>query len=259
MKSHKSMTLRQVGIYLGVSSLLTTTILIGDSCNQAWGLELPFLTQFQEVYTSLKSRISSYETEFNQALGQSYGEINAEITRQLNQAVDSTIGSLGIPDPLESGEKIKEVIRSQNPDMTQPNTNTQAENAELSWHGQYTLGQSQSILGVDGQRVQAQEADLTNNALSTSSTNADNAQSDIVTQDILKKMAIQNLQNVVISKAIHGETQKQTRALAAANVNLVDISKNISSQSRKEDAQSRAVAMQLLEAGAYNDAFWERQ
>ncbi|MHC5863580.1 MAG: hypothetical protein ACYTXM_43340, partial [Nostoc sp.] len=86
-------------------------------------------------------------------------------------------------------------------------------------------------LGVDGQQVQAQEADLTNNALSTSSTNADNAQSDIVTQDILKKMAIQNLQNVVISKAIHSETQKQTRALAAANVNLVDISKNISSQS----------------------------
>lgn len=259
MKSHKSMTLCPVVISLGVSSLLTTTILIGDSCNQAWGLELTFLTQFQQVYTSLKSRISSYQTEFNQALGQIYGEMNGEIIRQLNQGVDSTIGSLGIPDPLESGEKIKEVIRSQKLDITQPNSNTQAENAELSWHRQYTLGQSQSTLGVDGQRVQAQEADLTNNALSTSSTNADNAQSDIVTQDILKKIAIQNLQNVVISKAIHSETQKQTRALAAANVNLVDISKNISSQSRKEDAQSRAVAMQLLEAGAYNDAFWERQ
>ncbi|MHC5819244.1 MAG: hypothetical protein ACYT04_26035 [Nostoc sp.] len=253
------MTSRQVVIFLGVSSLLSTTILIGNSCNQAWGLELAFLTQFQQVYTSLKSRISEYETEFNQALGQSYGEINGEITRQLWVAVDSTIGSLGIPDPLESGEKIKEVIRSQKPDITQPNSNTQADNAELSWHRQYTLGQSQSTLGVDGQRVQAQEADLTNNALSTSSDNANAAQVDIVTQDILKKMATQNLQNVIISKAIHGESQKQTRALAAANINLVDISKNISSQSRKEDAQSRAVAMQLLEAGAYNDAFWERQ
>ncbi|MBW4426927.1 MAG: hypothetical protein KME50_21395 [Nostoc desertorum CM1-VF14] len=100
---------------------------------------------------------------------------------------------------------------------------------------------------------------MTNIALSTSSSNADNAQSDIVTQDILKKMATQNLQNVVISKAIHGESQKQTRALAAANINLVDISENISSQSRKEDAESRSVSMQLLEAGAYSDAFWERQ
>ncbi|MHC5932524.1 hypothetical protein, partial [Nostoc sp.] len=63
MKSHKSMTLRPVVISLGVSSVLTTAILIGDSCNQAWGLELPFLTQFQQVYASLKSRISSYETE----------------------------------------------------------------------------------------------------------------------------------------------------------------------------------------------------
>jgi len=259
MKLFKKMTSRRVVISLGVSSVLTTAILIGDSCNQAWGLELPFLTQFQQVYTSLKSRISGYETEFNQALGQSYGKMNGEITQKLWEAVDSTNGSLGIPDPLASGEKIKQVISTQNPDITQPNSNTQADYAESEWHRQYTLGQSQSTLGVDGQLVQVQEADLTNNALSTSSTNADNAQSDIVTQDILKKMATQNLQNVVISKAIHGESQKQTRALAAANVNLVDISNNISSQSRKEDAQSRAVAMQLLEAGAYNDAFWERQ
>jgi hypothetical protein len=253
------MTLRPAVISIGVSSLLAMTILLGSGENQAWGLELAFLTQFKQVYTSLKSRISAYKTEFNQALGQVQGEINGEISQQLNQAIDSTIGSLGIPDPLSSGGKIKQVIRSQNPELTQPNSNIQAAHAEDEWHRQYTLGQSQSTLGVDGQEVQAQEADLTNIALSTSSSNADNAQSDIVTQDILKKMATQNLQNVVISKAIHGESQKQTRALAAANINLVDISENISSQSRKEDAESRSVSMQLLEAGAYSDAFWERQ
>lgn len=259
MKLFNRRTLRPIVISLSVSSLLATTLIIGSDSNQAIGVELPFLTQFRQVYTSLKTRINGYKNELNQALGQVQGQIEGEVTEQLNQAIDSTIGSLGIPDPLESGEKIKQVIRSQNPDFTQPDSNIQGSNAEVEWHRQYTLGQSQSTLGTDGQRVQAQEADLTNEALNTSSNNADSAQSDIVTQDILKKMAVQNLQNVVIYKAIHGESQKQTRALAAANMNLTDISKNLDEQSQKEDSQTRSIAMQLLDAGAYNDAFWARQ
>ncbi|WP_341531981.1 hypothetical protein WKK05_40550 (plasmid) [Nostoc sp. UHCC 0302] len=235
------------------------SIFVSNNGGQVLALELPFLTQFQQVYTSLKTRINGYKNEFNSSLGEIQGQLNGEVTEKLNQAVDSTIGSLGIPDPLASARNIKKVISTQNPDLQERDPNVQGSNAEIEWHRQYTLGQSQSTLGTEGQLVQAQEADLTNEALNTSSTNSLSAQSDVITQDILKKMAVQNFQNVIISKAIHGETQKQTRALAAANINLTDISNSMTQESQKEDAQARNAAMQLLSAGAYNDAFWERQ
>ncbi|MBD2531912.1 hypothetical protein H6G97_20915 [Nostoc flagelliforme FACHB-838] len=100
---------------------------------------------------------------------------------------------------------------------------------------------------------------MTNNALATSSDYANTAQSDIVTQDILKKMAIQNLQGVVITKSIQGEAQKQTRALAAANINLADMSGRMTEQARKEEAENRGAAKQIIEAAAFNDGFWEKK
>ncbi|TVP62445.1 MAG: hypothetical protein EA343_10985 [Nodularia sp. (in: Bacteria)] len=86
----------------------------------------------------------------------------------------------------------------------------------------------------------------------------DAAQEDIITQDILKKIAVQNIQGVIISKSIQSEAQKQSRALAAANINLTDISTRMDEKSRKEEAEARATASQILEAAAFRDGFWSK-
>ncbi|MBW4558730.1 MAG: hypothetical protein KME59_22930 [Trichormus sp. ATA11-4-KO1] len=100
---------------------------------------------------------------------------------------------------------------------------------------------------------------MSNEALATSSDNAVAAQNDIITQDILKKIALQNLQGSIITKSIHAEAQKQSRALAAANINLADISSRMDQQARKEQAEAVATARQILRSAAALDAFWENQ
>ncbi|MBD2511432.1 MULTISPECIES: hypothetical protein [Nostoc] len=210
-----------------------------------------FLLQFQEIYNSLQTYINSYQKEFTKAVG--------KLEAELNQAIQSSVGDLGIPDPLKAGKNIEEVLQQQETQLLVLDPRIQAQDAIREWNQQYTRGQSQSVLGGEGQRVQAQEAQITNDAISQSSDNADAAQQDVITQDILKKMAVQNLQTAVVSKSIHAEAQKQSRSLAAANINLADISSRMDEQARLEQQESNAAARQILHSAAVNDAFWENQ
>ncbi|WP_414553448.1 hypothetical protein [Anabaena sp. CCY 0017] len=209
-----------------------------------------FFGQFEQIYKSLQHSIKWHTDSFAKTWGKLGGEIK--------KGIESTIGDLGIPDPLEAGDKISKILEKQEYELLKPNPRSQGQDAKHEWNRQYTLGQSQSTLGAAGQKVQAQEAELTNNALATSIAIGDAAQEDIITQDILKKIAVQNIQGVIISKSIQSEAQKQSRALAAANINLTDISTRMDEKSRKEEAEARATASQILEAAAFRDGFWSK-
>lgn len=210
-----------------------------------------FLTQFQQIYSSLQTYISNYQKEFTKSLG----KLSAELT----QAIESSVGDLGIPDPLKAGKNIEKVIQKQEGALLILDPRIQAENAIKEWNQQYTRGQAQSVLGVEGQRVQLQEAAITNDATAQSSENAAAAQQDVITQDILKKVAIQNLQSVVIAKSIHAEAQKQSRSLAVTNINLADISSRMDEQAAAKDQESNAATRQIIQSAAANDSFWKNQ
>lgn len=210
-----------------------------------------FLTQFQQIYSSLQTYISNYQKEFTKSLG--------KLEAELNQAIESSIGDLGIPDPLKAGKNIEKVIQKQEGNLLTLDPRIQAENAVKDWNQKYTLGQSESVLGALGQRVQSQEAAITNDAASQSSENANAAQQDVVTQDILKKVVIQNLQSAVIAKSIHTEAQKQSRSLAVTNINLANISSRMGEQAAAQDQESSAAARQIIQSAAVSDSFWKNQ
>lgn len=210
-----------------------------------------FLTQFQQIYSSLQTYISNYQKEFTKSLG--------KLEAELNQAIESSVGDLGIPDPLKAGKNIEKVIEKQQGTLLTLDPRIQADNAIKDWNQQYTRGQAESVLGVEGQRVQSQEAAITNDATAQSSENAAAAQQDVITQDILKKVAIQNLQSVVIAKSIHSEAQKQSRSLAVANINLADISGRLDEQAAAKDQESNAATRQIIQSAAVTDSFWKNQ
>lgn len=210
-----------------------------------------FLTQFQQIYSSLQTYINNYQREFSTSLG----KLEAELT----QAIESSVGDLGIPDPLKAGKNIEKVIQKQEGNLLILDPRIQARDAIKDWNQQYTRGQSQSVLGAEGQRVQSQEAAITNEATAQSSENAIAAQDDVITQDILKKVAIQNLQGVVIAKSIHAEAQKQSRSLAVTNINLADISSRMDEQAAAKNQESNAASRQIIQSAASTDSFWKNQ
>ncbi|BAZ02857.1 hypothetical protein NIES37_68700 [Tolypothrix tenuis PCC 7101] len=249
MKSLNQLTLPLICRRLAVFSSLIILFLLFSALPARAGAS--FLEQLQQVLASLKTSIEQYKQEFSQQ----WQELNAD----LNDTISSTVGDLGIPDPLKAGKKIKVVIQEQETDLVQTDSQTQGDNAQRNWHQSYTYGLAESVLGREGQKTQAQEGEMSNQALATSSNNADEVQNDVITQDILKKMAVQNLQTTLITKSIHSEAQKQTRALSAANINLSDISSRLDEQARQEQANSNSSAKQIIGAAAFADSFWGKQ
>ncbi|BAY42177.1 hypothetical protein NIES2111_65730 (plasmid) [Nostoc sp. NIES-2111] len=237
-------TSRRLAVF---SSLITAFILFSALPAKA---RSSFLEQVQQVVSSLQTYIEQQRQEFSQQ----WGELNGDLIA----AINSTVGDLGIPDPLQAGKKIEAIIQEQDTDLIQTDSQTQAQDAQRDWHQAYTYGLSQSVLGREGQKTQVQDAEIANYAVETASNNANEVQNDVITQDILKKMAVQNLQTTIITKSIHSESQKQTRALSAANINLSDISSRLDEQARKEQAQANSSAKQIIGTAAFADAFWEQ-
>lgn len=207
------------------------------------------LQQIEGIITSLKTYINQYEQEFSEGWGEMSGEVHG--------AIQSSIGDLGIPDPILSGKNISTVVSNQKTDMSIIDPRLKGTNAQHEWHQDYSLGQSQSVLGKEGQREQNQETEISKNAVGTSDDLASVAQQDIVTQDILKKIAIQNVQSTLLLKSLQQNLQVQTRAGAVANMNLTDMSERIDQQSRKQEYESNANASQVIQSAASNDAFWK--
>lgn len=214
-----------------------------------------FLTQFVETYNSLKESIDKYSKDFSKSW--------ENVIKDAEALISGTNGDLGTPDPTTAGERIRKAIENNANSTVVTTIETPPEivgqNAERELHQKYTIGQSQSILGAAGQNIQSQEADMSNNALSTSDNTATAAQQDVVTQDILKKIVIQNLQATIINKSLHSEAQKQTRALATANMNLADISSRMDEQAKEQERQTRAAVRGAIQSSAAIDVFWANQ
>ncbi|WP_375491802.1 hypothetical protein [uncultured Nostoc sp.] len=250
MKSLNQLTLAPIYRHLAVFSSLVIVFIFCSVLPAT--AKSSFLEQFQQVMTSLQSYIKLYSQEFSQLSKDSNKD------KDLDIAITSTNGVMGIPDPLKAGKNIKVIVQQQDTDLVETDSQTQGENAQRQWHQAYTYGLSGSVLGREGQKTQAQEAEISNYAVENSSNTADEVQNDVITQDILKKMAVQNLQTTVITKSIHSEAQKQTRALSAANINLSDISSRLDEQARKEQANNNSSAKQIIGSAAFADAFWEQ-
>lgn len=184
-----------------------------------------------------------------------WGDISTEIGKAIDKAIKD-----GNKDPIKTGEGVNDAVSAQEAtDLINTSQEVQGENAQRDIHKQYTYALSQAVLGVAGQKRILEEAEITNTAVNDSLEQADAAQRDVITQDILKKMAVQNLQTAMITKSLHGDAQKQTQFLATANMNLADISGQINVEAKKKEAESAATSREILRAGAALDAFWKNQ
>ncbi|QLE59721.1 hypothetical protein [Nostoc sp. TCL26-01] len=205
----------------------------------------------QEYLTTAKKYVDLDFKKF----GIKWGSLNTEIGKAIDKAIKE-----GQKDPYKTGDGVNDAVSEQeDTNLIDTPPEVQGENAEIDVHQAYTRAQSQAVLGREGQKNQAEEVQITNTAVSDSLEQADAAQADVVTQDILKKMAIQNVQTAMLVRATHGESQRQTQLLATSNMNLADINNQMSIEEKKRQAESSATSREILRAGAVLDAFWKNQ
>lgn len=198
--------------------------------------------------SNLKKTFDSLDKNFLQGVDSLTGEIEA----QINQSIES----LNLPDMLGMGRKIEEIVANQKADILQLDPRIKGKNAKLEWNQEFTLNQSETVLGEGGQRLAKEKRDNTQKAVEISATSADAAQNDLVTQDIMKKIANQNAQTTRVLQSVQGSLSKQNEISAVANVNLTDISQHLTRQEKRQEDEEQEAVNAIHKNAAFRDKLW---
>lgn len=212
-------------------------------------IEKPIQESIQE---QIQQPIQSLANDINQGIQ----GLTQEIQAQINNAINKSVGTLGIPDIVKAGVEIKKVIAGTPTDILQVNAHIQGKNAEQTFHQQQTIAQSREVLGLDGQQKMKQENEATQKAVDIALSSGETAQNDIVTQDVMKKIALQNAQTATILQSVQTSLQEQNKLTATANVNLSDISQNLSAEQHRKQNEEQGITNAIYRNAALADGFW---
>lgn len=185
-------------------------------------------------------------------------EIQSQIQSQIETKIDDFVGDLGLPDVVKVGDQIEQSISNLKTDAMQINPVLQGRNAKTQWQQNFTFKQADTFLGMEGQKIMHQENEAAQTAADTSLDNAQNAQSDYVTQEVMKKMTTQNAQNAAILNQIHSSMQQHTQLTATTNLNLANISQHLAQERIRQQKEQQGSINAIYQNANFNDQFWNR-
>jgi hypothetical protein len=211
-----------------------------------------FLQQIGELNYKINQQIRGLSSDFTRGIDKLSGEVQSQINQQLNQVIKAS----GLPDLVKKGQEIEEAIAGIKTGVLEVDARIQGKNARQVWNQQYTVFQADGILGAEGQQKNEQERQVSQMAVDTTFKNAQEAQNDFITQDIIKKIATQNAQTTAVLQLVQGSLIEQNKLTAASNVNLSDISQNLAVEHRRKQNESQGVVNAIYRNAAFADGFW---
>jgi hypothetical protein len=207
---------------IGVAIISTICI------SSAYGLEIPILKnnplaslfdQWQQQLTSLNQYVSSIISRKLDVLSESLnGDIQA--------AVDEAVGALGLPDATIVREKVEEIEA-----LSDDAVNT-VDKATNEIDRQITRGVADITLSKQGQENTKQQVEKTQDSIEQVQIYSDVAQEEVITQNVMKRIAQQNAQTAAILGAMRTDGLKVRQSNQLANLNLTNISRSLDGQNQ---------------------------
>lgn len=200
----------------------------------AYALSVPFVKnnpltqlfgQWQQELGSLNQYVSSILSQKMQSLSQSLNE-------DLSAAIDDTIGALGLPDSTEAREKIEDIVATLNTAVNG------VERATNEVDRQITRADTNGTLSKAGQELTKQQFENTQISVEQVESDASAADSEVVTQNVMKRIAQQNAQTAAILGAMRTDGLKSQQSQDLANLNLTNISRSLDGQNQARQKES---------------------
>ena len=210
-------------ILVGISSISLISI------NGAYALKIQnplaaLLDQWQEQTRSVNKYISS-------TISQKLDDLSESLQGDLQAVVSEATGVLGLPDASEVRSEVE--VRASDSD----NAVNSVDKATNEVDRQITRADSNFTLSKEGQESMKAQVEKTQTSIETVSVFSDAAQNDVVTQNVMKRIAQQNTQITGILGAMRTDGLKTKQSQDLANLNLTNISRSLDgqNQSRKKE------------------------
>ncbi|MEL6164075.1 MAG: hypothetical protein AAFR37_10030 [Cyanobacteria bacterium J06628_3] len=218
MKKNHKLTISLIGI--------STISLI--SINGAYALEIknPLVTvieQLQEQTGSVNKYISS-------TISRKLDNLSESLEGDLQAVVQEAAGVLGLPDAGEVRKEIEEIASDSNNAVNSVDRATNELDRQITRASGFTLTK-------EGQENMKAEVEKTQTSIETVSIFSDAAQNDVVTQNVMKRIAQQNTQISGILGEMRSDGLKSKQSQDLANLNLTNISRSLDGQNQSRQKE----------------------
>ncbi|MEB3218979.1 MAG: hypothetical protein VKN72_22465 [Nostocales cyanobacterium 94392] len=215
---------RRIVMFVGAFTIAT----IGIS-SSAYALEISkplvaLVEQWQEQSRFLNKYISSTISRKLDNLGES-------LQGDLQAVVEEATGILGLPDTTKVRNEIEEIAASDDSAVNGVDKATNEVDRQI------TRANSDTSLSKDGQENMKAQVEKTQTSIETVSVFSDAAQNDVVTQNVMKRIAQQNTQITGILGAMRTDGLKSKQSQDLANLNLTNISRSLDGQNQSRQKE----------------------
>lgn len=187
----------------------------------------PFMDLLKDKFGEMKNEFSE---QMSQWLGGTGGQIGLEIT----------MGEMGMPDLDALQKEIEEAFN-----QTEGNQ-VQADEASNDAVREITRTKADGTLSSEGQEAVKERLETAQTTAQEIDQQAQDIQSETVTQNVLKKMSLQTAKQAVILGSLNTELTDLSTKQDLANQNLTNISEAVDSQNLADQANMTGAANSLL-------------
>ena len=170
--------------------------------------------------------MQSIDNYVESVLASKLESLASSLGKDIEAAINETLGILGLPDAIEARKEVENIAASSD---TAINTVEQVTN-EVD--RQITRAVVDSTLSKNGQKLTLQEVEKTQNSIERVQIYSAAAQDEVVTQNVMKRIAQQNTSTAAILGAIRADGLKSKQSQDLANLNLTNISRSLDGQNQ---------------------------
>ncbi|NMG10912.1 hypothetical protein [Brasilonema sp. UFV-L1] len=225
-----------IGLVIGICTLIGTA--------PSYALSLGF---FNEILGELNSYFEETKSELIAAINTSWGGLKNEA----KTATNNSISSMGLPDPVNSAQKLKEQLKNKG-SWNESNTVEGAVAAGNELERETTRATVESVLGEKGQERTKKEIEATQQTVADAQDLANQAQGMDASQNILKVIAAQNAQIVSMLGQSRTDGLQQRHDAQQTNLMLSQIAEQGASDRRRQNLMMDGITSQYMEISGFS-------
>ncbi|PMB27586.1 hypothetical protein [Fischerella thermalis] len=200
--------------------------LVGACAISTIGINSAHALDLVGVFAQLQSLLNDWNDYISSVLPEQLEPLVKTLGEDLQVVIDEAIGELGLPDPTQTRKQAEEIAANSNTSINE------VERATNEIDRQITRAVVDGTLGKEGQQRTKEQILQTQTSIQQVQQQAQDAQQEVVTQNIMKKIANQNAQIGEILGAVRADGLRMQQSQDLANVNLTNISRSLDSQNQ---------------------------
>ena len=212
-------------VFFGLGGAIVISIL---GISHAQASSIPFI--FNTI-NQLKQELNSIDNYVESVLESKLEPIASSLGKDIEAAINETLGALGLPDAIEARTEVENIAATSD---TAINTVEQVTN-EVD--RQITRAVVDSTLSKNGQNLTSEEVEKTQNSIERVQIYSAAAQDEVVTQNVMKRIAQQNTSTAAILGAMRADGLKSKQSQDLANLNLTNISRSLDGQNQMRNKE----------------------